>query len=206
MESHETIRIPVLKSHIYFARCHFKNSADETERENISVGTAALLDYLSTIHEEYNFYFCLGADSFIDLVNGKWQQTDRILNELLFNSNDQISDRCYSNYRRRLVVLYRTQSKMLHENETLTTITTSDGGTIHPRSSATRSSEYMDHLQTLVEEFGVQLIHMDRSEENISSTFVRNCSDVSRLRDNPAVILPEVLQYIQQHNIYRFCK
>jgi nicotinic acid mononucleotide adenylyltransferase len=156
------------------------------------------LDYLSSVHGEYDFYFCLGADSFIDLVNGKWQQTDRILNDLLFNPNVNTSDRC-NKYQRRLVVLYRSQTKIVDENDA-SKITSK---VVVP---STCSSEYYDNLQKLVEEFGVQLIHMDRSEDNISSTFARNCSDVSKLQGNPAVILPEVLQYIQRHKLYHFCK
>jgi nicotinic acid mononucleotide adenylyltransferase len=149
---------------------------------------------------KYDFYFCLGADSFIDLVNGKWQQTDRILNDLLFNRNIITSSNGRHNYRRRMVVLYRSQTKIVSESDASTAVISNE---VIP---STRSSEYYDNLQNLVSDFGVQLIHMDRSENNISSTFVRNCSDTSKLLDNPAVILPEVVQYIQQHSLYQFCK
>lgn len=154
---------------------------------------------MSSVYVDCTFSFCLGADSFIDLVNGKWQQTERILNDLLFNQHTDTSDRC-NEYRRRLVVLYRSQTKIIHENNS-STITHMEAP-----SSSTGSSEYLDRLLSLVEEYGVQLMRMDRSEDNISSTFVRNCSDVSKLQENPAVILPEVLQYIQQHQLYQFCK
>lgn len=162
------------------------------------------MDYLSSVYDNCDFYFCLGADSFIDLVQGKWQQTDRILNELLFNENvnnntDNSTSRDHRHrYRRRLVVLYRAQTKIVSDQDEATI-------TSH-LTSATGSSGYLDHLQKLVDEFGVQLIRMDRSEDNISSTFVRNCSDVSKLRDNPAVLLPEVLQYIQHNKLYQFCQ
>jgi nicotinic acid mononucleotide adenylyltransferase len=157
---------------------------------------------LSLLYAECDFYFCVGADSFIDLVNGKWQQADRILNDLLFNRDldTDTSGRCPSNrYRRRIVVLYRSQTKIISENNALT----ETASNIIPDSSP---SEYYDKLQKLVEELGVKLIRMDRAEDNISSTFVRNCSDVSKLLDNPAVILTEVVQYIQQHQLYQFCK
>lgn len=56
-------------------------STNEEERAKISVGTAALLEYL---HEQQHdsaaeFTFCLGADAFMDLTAGKWKESARVL-------------------------------------------------------------------------------------------------------------------------------
>jgi nicotinic acid mononucleotide adenylyltransferase len=169
------------------------NSVDESEKDSISVGTAALLDYLASVYNDYEFYFCLGADSFLDLINNKWQHTDRILNELLFSRTD---DQVY----RRIVVLFRSDPKITCDTNDLR----NSNVNLQQQSSYDREQHYKA-VQQFVQEYGAQLIHMERSEENISSTFVRNCSDVSKLQNNAAVILPDVLQYIVQHNLYQFC-
>jgi nicotinic acid mononucleotide adenylyltransferase len=141
----------------------------------------------------------LGADSFVDLVNGKWQQTDRILNELLFDQQTRI----YKSPRR-IVVLYRSQTKKVTDHDTTATTTATTDAP--PILTAAQSPTYsFDYIESLVQGYRAQLLRLDRAEENVSSTWVRNCLDLSKLQDNPAVILPEVLQYMQQHNLYRFC-
>lgn len=57
---------------------------DEAQKAQVSVGTAALLEYL---HQQPNsddveYTFCLGADAFMDLTAGKWKESARVL-ELL---------------------------------------------------------------------------------------------------------------------------
>jgi nicotinic acid mononucleotide adenylyltransferase len=58
------------------------NSAEEEERHKVTVGTAALLDYLLQRHPSTEFSFCLGADAYRDLLAGKWKESARVL-ELL---------------------------------------------------------------------------------------------------------------------------
>ena len=45
----------------------------------IAVGTAALMEYLQEQEPDTVFYFCLGADSFVSLMEGKWKESDRVL-------------------------------------------------------------------------------------------------------------------------------
>jgi nicotinic acid mononucleotide adenylyltransferase len=70
----------------------FYSSPDETE-ECLVVGTASLLDYLQTTEPEVDFSFCVGADAFGDLVEGRWKESARVLSMLEGG--------------RRLLVLYR---------------------------------------------------------------------------------------------------
>lgn len=176
------------------------NRPDESEREKVSVGTAVLLDYLMSAYPNYTFYFCLGADSFVDLVNGKWQQTDRILNELLFDRQTRI----YKSPRR-IVVLYRAQPKMSSDHDNNNTTTEMATTTVNTDAAPLSLPHSFDYIESLVQGYRAQLLCMDRAEDNVSSTLVRNCLDVAKLRDNPAIILPEVLQYIEEHKLYKFC-
>lgn len=56
-------------------------STNEEERAQVSVGTAALLEYLLERQGQaaVEFTFCLGADAFMDLTAGKWKESDRVL-------------------------------------------------------------------------------------------------------------------------------
>jgi nicotinic acid mononucleotide adenylyltransferase len=145
----------------------------------VSVGTAALLDYLHATYD-YEFYFCLGGDSFIDLVQGKWQQHDRILNDLLLSKENE-----EHTTQRRLLVLYRA-----------TTTTTANNETEHEKQPLL--------IQQYAHELGVRLIHIHHLG-NISSTQIRNCQNVQELQSSNQMILPQVLEYIQQHRLYSFC-
>jgi nicotinic acid mononucleotide adenylyltransferase len=68
-----------------------------------SVGTASLLQYLHQAYPDTQFSFCLGADSYVELLQGKWREGSAVL-ELLGN---------------RLVVFSRGRP-----HETITTTTT----------------------------------------------------------------------------------
>jgi nicotinic acid mononucleotide adenylyltransferase len=170
----------------------------------ISVGTAALLDYLKIEYPTNEFYFCLGADSFFDLVDGKWQQSDRILNELLYNNKNDNNNII----KRRIVVSYRSNTIEVHGNNNNDT-------TNLKKQEPLADDTYYTKLQTVVKEYGVQLIQINYNQSNqnntknhpsnVSSTFVRTCSDISILQNNTYIIIPSVLDYIQQHKLYQFC-
>lgn len=136
---------------------------------DVSVGTAVLLDFLRFSYPDYEFYFCLGGDSFLDLVHGKWHHTDRILNDLLLCNDNQPQ-------KRRLLVLYRSAQ--------------------HGEDRGHLIQEYADKL-------GVRLIHISHLG-NVSSTQVRNCTDVRELQSSQQLILPSVLEYIQRNGLYQF--
>ena len=56
-------------------------STNEEEKAKVSVGTAALLEYLQHLpqQEQHEYTFCLGSDAFLDLTAGKWKESDRVL-------------------------------------------------------------------------------------------------------------------------------
>jgi nicotinic acid mononucleotide adenylyltransferase len=48
------------------------------------VGTAALMEYYQSLdnNSSAEYYFCLGADAFLDLLAGKWKESQRVLDLL----------------------------------------------------------------------------------------------------------------------------
>ncbi len=54
------------------------SSRDEEQKSSLRVGTANLLDMLTTDEPEVDFTIALGADTFIDLASGKWKRTEDV--------------------------------------------------------------------------------------------------------------------------------
>lgn len=54
-------------------------SSDESKKTSIRVGTADLLTMLISNEPEVDFTLALGADTFIDLANGKWRRGDEVI-------------------------------------------------------------------------------------------------------------------------------
>jgi nicotinic acid mononucleotide adenylyltransferase len=84
-----------------FHECCLRKSSDEQDK--VSVGTAALLDYLREAYDDTDFFFCLGADAFLDLMAGKWNESARVLARMQEG--------------RRLVVLHRSTSNNSKDDE-----------------------------------------------------------------------------------------
>jgi len=98
------------------------------------------------------FSFCLGADAFLDLMDGKWKESARVL-ELLDGG-------------KRLVVLHRSSSSSAPESTT----------------SSDDDDKKNDDTVLLrrVEETGARLMRIDQLG-SISSSQVRLCSDRNKL-------------------------
>jgi hypothetical protein len=52
---------------------------NEEEKSSVRVGTADLLTMMTTDEPNVDFTLALGADTFIDLVNGKWRRSEDVL-------------------------------------------------------------------------------------------------------------------------------
>jgi hypothetical protein len=55
------------------------HSRNEEEKSSVRVGTADLLTMMTTDEPNVDFTLALGADTFIDLVNGKWRRSEDVL-------------------------------------------------------------------------------------------------------------------------------
>lgn len=113
------------------------------------MGTASLLEYLEFAFPDIEFSFCLGADSYKDLIQGKWKESQRVV--------DSFGDR--------LVVFARGTAPV----------------TVNPRHTIVT----VDSLST------------------VSSTQVRNCTDIEQLQ---SMITPSVLAYMLEHGLYKIGK
>ncbi|KAL7546917.1 hypothetical protein ACHAWF_010243 [Thalassiosira exigua] len=51
----------------------------EDEKSSLRIGTADLLDMLTTEEPDVDFTLAFGSDTFIDLTSGKWKRTDDLL-------------------------------------------------------------------------------------------------------------------------------
>jgi len=159
------------------------------------VGTAALLEYLieteGSIEQQFpdedegmgsssnaatpEFALCLGADTFLDLIDGKWRESGRVL--------DLIQGR--------ILVFYRPPSS----STSTSSVADAESGNALKR----RKQERFDLLQRRVDEVpNARLLRVDGLED-ISSSQVRSCTDVSELR---RMVVPGVLEYMRQHKLY----
>ena len=71
-EELETCRVLTIERDLFFHHVQI------TGKEN-PVGTIELLKYLRAIYNSIEFTFCLGADTFNDLLVGKWNDNDEII-------------------------------------------------------------------------------------------------------------------------------
>jgi nicotinic acid mononucleotide adenylyltransferase len=152
------------------------------KRDQVSVGTAALITYLNNSNRndeqdgandeevEEVYSFVMGADTFLDLTAGKWKESARVLDLL----------------QGRLVVL---------EREQLTANNTSSPSTGDDNAAANVA------LKKAVEAVpGARLLKVDNLN-HISSSQVRACPSVAEIQEQNMVV-PAVLEYMRQHGLY----
>lgn len=158
-------------------------------------GTVHLLDYLLESEPETSFSFCLGADSFISLMQGQWQENDRVLG--LLKNNDG-----------KWIVVNRPNSSKVDtgvENSAKEEPQQEKDGT----SSMIQNHDQLRLIQFIEKLSGdAILLPQDPALGNVSSTDLRQWlgnrdSSSSEKTQDPCLILPTVLQYIRQHDLYK---
>jgi nicotinic acid mononucleotide adenylyltransferase len=161
------------------------------KRDQVSVGTAALIEYLNKnnakdkqdddddedeeVEEVYSFV--MGADTFLDLTAGKWKESARVLDLL----------------QGRLVVLERETA-----NSTTTANTTAITGDDNAAADTTDGKVALKKAVEAVP--GARLLRVDNLN-HISSSQVRDCRSVVEIQDQNMVV-PAVLEYMRQHGLY----
>ena len=168
-------------------------STDEIDESNITVGTASLLDYLFFIYNDVdsrpNFTFCLGSDAFFDLMNGKWKDSQRII-QMLQN---------------RLLVLYRKDNNTNNNNNNdPTLIINNDIMTDNNQNDNNVDNDKLNRIQNCINNQcpGATLLQHNHLD-NVSSTSVRQCENIDLL--HTMISLP-VLQYMKENHLYQFTK
>jgi nicotinic acid mononucleotide adenylyltransferase len=155
------------------------------KRDQVSVGTAALIEYLNKNNKGNNkqdgddkdeeveevYSFVMGADTFLDLTAGKWKESARVLDLL----------------QGRLVVLEREQFTA--------------GGTTSSNSASDDKVAANVALKKAVEAVpGARLLKVDNLN-HISSSQVRACPSAAEIQEQNMVV-PAVLEYMRQHGLY----
>jgi nicotinic acid mononucleotide adenylyltransferase len=154
------------------------------KRDQVSVGTAALIEYLNKNKEnnkldeqgeevEEQYSFVMGADTFLDLIAGKWKESARVLDLL----------------QGRLVVLER-----LTNNSTATAST----GDYNAADTVADNDVALNKAVEAVP--GARLLRVDNLN-HISSSQVRACRSVVEMQEQNMVV-PAVLEYMRQHGLY----
>uniref|UniRef100_A0A7S3DQZ2 Nicotinamide-nucleotide adenylyltransferase n=1 Tax=Entomoneis paludosa TaxID=265537 RepID=A0A7S3DQZ2_9STRA len=145
---------------------------------DVCVGTAALMDYLHHTEPHTVFSFCLGADSFCSLLDGKWQETDRVL--ALMQGRFIVVNRIYP-------------TNHGQQNQATTDIQDQERRALQERVASVP---------------GAILLPPNPALGTVSSSQVRSWlkeqgSSSNELVDRPERIVPSVLEYIQQHGLYQ---
>jgi nicotinic acid mononucleotide adenylyltransferase len=159
---HRSIRL-----YTYIATRNFLCGRPSEEHSQVNVGTAALLDYLREQEPDTDFSFCLGADAFFDLTEGKWKESHRVLQML----------------HGRLLVLYRPESNKNDDSD------------------AVNNTHY--RLQERIQSTPGSRLLVLPDLKDVSSSLVRSCTDIERLRE---LVCPAVLEYMQTHRLYSFAE
>lgn len=178
------------------------DSTDEAERAKASVGTAALLEYLhereqtNSRHENstVEYTFCLGADAFMDLTDGKWRESERVL-ELLQG---------------RLLVLNRieqeAQASAAVDNDNNSDKQQQPQSQPDQKSTATAAASAIpEALQTRVNSISAAKLVSVPSLGAVSSSRVREAvaaQEWDMLEQNTSLVHPAVLAYIRRHGLY----
>lgn len=184
----DTVHVKATEQDVFLQHCH------KTE----VVGTAELLDFLTTKHPEFTFSLALGSDTYRDLVQGKWCCRESDISRAVFVF--EVFARGDDFLETEQIVLAENEKAAAQRQQTKFTGTDS---------KATPSFDTKLH----------RLPHDARYNQLVSSTLVRtellelgaSCSkefskapavESSSPLFSPAVIDPSVLAYAITHQLY----
>jgi len=152
---------------------------DDKQKESVRVGTADLLTMLINDEPSIEFTFALGADTFIDLVNGKWRRSEEVLKLV--------------EYRivvfRRLIEDGNASSKEIQQHDEV-------------KECITKLQQRVDST-TPAAITVTQIPFATKSEVgvSVSSSAARNTTDEALLRE---ILSEDVLDYIRERKMYAF--
>ena len=195
----------------------------------VSVGTAALLSYLQQEEPNTDFFFCLGADAFVDLHNGKWKESQTVLERLqgrfvVFcrqedtdeqqqqhaqcSSDDEISNSNTMGALRLQSLLQQEQQQQQQQrrnnNNQLPALGTPEKAVVLRIDDRENYSLVGGAIKNATSSLPAA---SETSSDNdlVSSSLVRNyCNSrrMNKIRNNSRLVLPSVLEYIETHGLY----
>ena len=171
---------------------HTNHREDDEQKPCIRIGTADLLDMLTTNEPNVDFTLALGSDTFIDLASGKWKRTEDVFKLLghrlvVFRRKRrrrEVLGHDGNNHNERAAPMTEEDAGVLYENEKLIQDLIAKWQIINP--STQSSSIKLVCIPTLT---------------NVSSSAVRQSTDEQVLRD---MVSQSVLDYIIEHKLYAF--
>ena len=178
---------------------HYEREDDPIILPNIKIGTADILDMLTTHEPNVDFTLALGSDTFIDLASGKWKRTEDV----------------FTLIGHRIVVFRRKRRR-----KTASTGIVNVGGgnetnhasaipmSVEDAASLDEDDEKLLHdlvakwqiINPYTQSSSIQTVTIP-TLTNVSSSAVRQSTDVEALKE---MISEIVLDYIRQHKLYAF--
>ena len=151
---------------------------DDKQKESVRVGTADLLTMLINDEPNIEFTLALGADTFIDLVNGKWRRSEEVLK--LVEHRIVVF--------RRLTEEDNASSEEIQQHDEVKECITKLQQRVD---STTPASITVTQISATKSEMGV----------SVSSSAARNTTDEAILRE---ILSANVLDYIRERKMYAF--
>mmetsp|Transcript_47336 Transcript_47336/g.143345 ORF Transcript_47336/g.143345 Transcript_47336/m.143345 type:complete len:183 (-) Transcript_47336:362-910(-) len=159
----------------------------EEERASARVGTADLLDMLIADEPDTDFALALGTDTFMDLTAWKWRRSRDVLS--LVGGRILVIHRISDNAVPGGVLAERI--KLVNEE--------------FDREKSGSVGAFMEgerhHVDKSSEEGGPVKVHQIETLSDISSSFIRSCSNEEILK---AALAPRVFEFIKDKQLYRF--
>lgn len=155
---------------------------NEEEKSSVRVGTADLLTMMTKDEPNVDFTLALGADTFIDLVNGKWRRSEDVLRLVDY----------------RIVVFRRLMKENDEESEQLKQQSDNDvQGCI---------AKLRQRVQSTTSQLAIRVTQIPDATNlirgvNVSSSAVRCTTDEALLRQ---ILSDDVLNFIKEKRMYAF--
>lgn len=179
-----TLHIIMLNIHYQQQHRQQPHSRNEEEKSSVRVGTADLLAMMTTDEPNVDFTLALGADTFIDLVNGKWRRSEDVLRLVDY----------------RIVVFRRLMEEDDEESEQLKQQSDNDVqeciAKLRQRVQSTTSQLAITVTQILAATNSIRGV-------SVSSSAARCTTDEALLRQ---ILSDDVLKFIKERRMYAFAE
>lgn len=155
---------------------------NDEQKQTVRVGTADLLTMLINEEPNIEFTLALGADTFIDLVNGKWRRSEEVLKLVEYR-----------------IVVFRRLTEEDNASSSSEEIQQHD----EVKKCISKLQQRVDSTTTPAAITVTQIPSATKSEMgvSVSSSAARNTTDEALLRE---ILSADVLGYIRERKMYAF--
>jgi len=182
------------------------DTRDADQKSIINIGTADLLDMLTTDEPNVDFTLALGSDTFIDVASGRWKRTEDV----------------FKLVGHRMVVFRRKKRRSVvggNGGATTSAEETNNGYAAAATSAAAdismveKNTTYEDDelLQDLITKWqiinptthstSIHVVCIPTTLTDVSSSAVRQCTNLQELKE---MVSQSVIDYVVEHKLYAF--